>query len=93
MNEEDKKKINQFLSDKIRSHGLICPMCGGKNFQLLGQYIVPPAQEEMDGLRLGEAFPMVGIACTNCGFVSHHLVGVVYSDALKKRKQRLIADE
>lgn len=85
MEEKLRHQITQFLTEKINPHGLRCPMCGQTKFELLGKYIVPPAQDDMKGLRLGETFPMVGIVCVNCGFVAHHLVGVVSPDSLLKK--------
>lgn len=55
-----------------------CPRCGKDDFAVLGGYVVHVLQTKPAEINLaGPAVPSVGIVCANCGFISHHALGVL----------------
>lgn len=58
---------------------LTCPMCGNKDFVVLGGYVREDIQTKMDSWVMGSqtALNMAVVVCQHCGFVSHHEVSVL----------------
>lgn len=55
-----------------------CPTCRQTNWQLGDDLVHAPTTSLGGGMSLGGPhIPMAQIICTNCGFVSHHAVGVL----------------
>ena len=54
-------------------------MCSASNFVLLDGYFSQSVQMDPSaGMVIGgPAVPTVAIACTNCGFISHHALGAL----------------
>jgi hypothetical protein len=78
LTERQKEKILSSLRTKAKAH---CPMCGGTNWELWEEMVGAMAASPQGGIGIGGPYiPMVQIVCTNCGFVSHHAVGVLGID-------------
>ena len=58
---------------------LTCPMCGHKDFVVLGGYVREDIQTKMDSWVMGSqtALNMAVVVCQHCGFVSFHEVTVL----------------
>jgi transcription elongation factor Elf1 len=58
---------------------LTCPMCGHKDFTVLGGYVREDLQTQMNSFVFGSpvALSMAVVVCQHCGFVSHHDVDVL----------------
>lgn len=58
---------------------LTCPMCGHKDFMVLGGYVREDLQTQMNSFVFGSpvALSMAVVVCQHCGFVSHHDVNVL----------------
>ena len=56
-----------------------CPRCTNQNFVLLDGYIAIAIQSQLRGSFLwGQPLvPVVGVACTRCGFVIQHALGML----------------
>jgi predicted nucleic-acid-binding Zn-ribbon protein len=74
--EEQKQKIIKALED--RGAKLPCPRCGNKNFILMDGYFNQTIQVDLNGMVLGgPSIPSVVIACSRCGYLSQHAIGVL----------------
>jgi hypothetical protein len=71
--------------DALRSRGAVlpCPRCGNTQFTLLDQIFSQPVVNELATtlaaafVSRGPTIPSVVTACTRCGFLSHHALGVL----------------
>lgn len=77
MNEQEKKKIIQELESRGVKNS--CPRCSNSNFVLLDGYFNHPIQPELsNGMVIGgPSVPAVVTACSRCGFLSTHAMGVL----------------
>ena len=76
LSEDDKRKIANELS--LRIPNLTCPMCHRSNFIITDGYFNPPINANLKGIVIGgSSIPSIGIVCANCGFISHHALGVL----------------
>ncbi|MFA5877711.1 MAG: hypothetical protein WC880_05135 [Candidatus Paceibacterota bacterium] len=75
LSEETKQHIIDELEK--RKAVLPCPRCGNKNFSILDGYFVQTIQDDYKGITLGgQVVPSIAVACTRCGFLSQHALGV-----------------
>jgi hypothetical protein len=73
---EQKDKIVKALVD--RGAKLPCPRCGNNSFTLLDGYFNQTIQTELKGMVIGgPSIPSIVVACTRCGFLSQHALGVL----------------
>lgn len=78
LTDKQKNTLHSNLRNKISG---ACPMCGGNQWSLSDELVAPPALSLGGGLAIGgPAIPMLQLVCTNCGFVSHHAVGMLGFD-------------
>lgn len=76
LNQEEKQKIIQILSEKINT--LKCPMCDNKNFSIADGYFFNLIQDNLESIKLGGvSIPTIAIICKKCGFVSQHALGTL----------------
>ena len=76
LTEEEKKKIKVEFDKKVKD--LTCPMCQNKNFIMSDGYFLNVLQSDIHSANIyGKATPTIGIVCTNCGFMSQHVLGVL----------------
>lgn len=76
--DRQKERILSSLRTKIRAN---CPMCTQTNWELGQEMVGVMAASPQGGIGIGGPYvPMVQVICTNCGFVSHHAVGVLGID-------------
>ena len=78
--EEVRSKIAKLLDERLSKYGNAskCPMCGHPHFALSEGYINQTLQFDLATVNLGgPSIPTIAIICTNCGFVSHHAIGVL----------------
>lgn len=74
---DDIKEFTQKNANALRKvigDKLTCPMCGHKDFIVLGGYIREDIQTRFDSWVMGSktALNMAVVVCQHCGFVSHH---------------------
>lgn len=75
MTDRQKQTIQASLQKKGFS---ACPICRQSNWQMAEDLVHAPTTSLSGGMALGGPHvPMAQIICTNCGFVSHHAVGVL----------------
>lgn len=69
----------QTIQAALQAKGVaVCPMCRRSGWQVGEDLVHAPATSLGGGMSLGGPhIPMAQIVCTNCGFVSHHAVGVL----------------
>lgn len=73
---EFKKKVAAALEERKALRP--CPRCGHEGFTMVDGLFNQPLQKELGGLVIGgPAVPSVVIACTNCGFLSQHALGML----------------
>lgn len=61
-----------------RGAKLPCPRCRNPNFTLLDGYFNQTIQAELTGMVIGgPSVPTAVIACTRCGYISQHALGVL----------------
>lgn len=76
MTQEQKDRIVKTLQE--RGALLPCPRCGHTQFTILDGYFYHVLQFELPNYSIGGAgVPAIGIACTNCGFLSEHALGAL----------------
>lgn len=76
MNSEEKDRALKALEEK--SAKLPCPRCGNAKFFLADGYFNQSIQENLEGITIGgPSIPSVGVVCAQCGFISHHALGVL----------------
>ena len=68
------------MMDGLQAKGVRpqCPMCARNQWTLSDDLVIGTAFTLGGGMSLGGAhIPMCQLVCNNCGFVSHHAVGVL----------------
>lgn len=76
LTQEQKQKI----IDTLNAKGVkpTCPMCGHKNFILADGYFNNQMQTDFQSFAIGgPSIPSIATACSNCGFISQHALGVL----------------
>ena len=86
LSEERKNEIINELRD--RGANLPCPRCGHQNFIISDGYFIQNMQTEFKAAIVvgGPVIPTIAIICQNCGFISHHALGIV--GLLPERKNK-----
>lgn len=78
LTDRQKQTILDNLRGKIRNP---CPRCSQGNFTLGDEVVATTTTSLQGGMAVGgPIIPMVQAVCTNCGFVSHHAIGVLGID-------------
>lgn len=75
MDKERKEEIIQVL--KAKGADQPCPRCGNEKFELIGETGIQ-LHENPNPLMwqiMGPVVPVVLIACTKCGYLTHHAQG------------------
>ena len=88
--EEDAHRILETFHEKVIQAE--CPMCHRSNFSLIDGYLAPLMHKNLPDMNLfkhHQAFPMVAIMCTNCGFTSQHSLAPLGLMSLFTRWARL----
>jgi hypothetical protein len=70
----------QIIIDRLTERGVktTCPMCGNRNFILADGYFNNIMQTDFQNFVLGgPSIPTIATACSNCGFISQHALGVL----------------
>ena len=76
LSEEEKHKIVA----RLRERGVPqrCPMCGKNKWAIGDGYVNQTIQGDYHGIHIGgTSIPSIPIICSNCGFLSHHALGVL----------------
>lgn len=78
MNKDEKlKRIVDRLNVAVLN-GFECPFCHRREFQVVKGFFQNIVQEDPLSFNLeGRSVPAVQIICQNCGFISHHSIGVL----------------
>ncbi len=82
LDEKQKQEIIGKLNQRFTRNGnpLKCPMCGDHQFTLTDAYLNHTLQNDLTSFSLGgQSIPTIGIVCTNCGFLSQHVLGIIGS--------------
>jgi predicted nucleic-acid-binding Zn-ribbon protein len=72
--------LKQKIIDRLeeRNARLACPRCGNNNFVILDGYVNQPMSNKLGSIVLGgPTIPTAVIACSRCGFLSLHALGVL----------------
>ena len=79
MNENEKKVAIEALKEAGAT--MPCPRCGKKEFTLIDGYVplsVHTSTESFGSLIAGgPTVPCLAVACTHCGFIALHALGVL----------------
>ena len=55
-----------------------CPMCSRNKWTMADGYFNTTLQTNLTGVSIGGlGIPSIGIICSNCGFISHHALGIL----------------
>ena len=61
-----------------RGAKLPCPRCGNGSFTLIGGYFNQALQTDLSAFSIGgPSIPSAVVACTRCGFIAQHALGVL----------------
>jgi ribosomal protein L37E len=73
----DKDRIAKLLTERGATKP--CHRCGRTNFVVIDGYATTPLQDNLDGGMVlgGPAVPVALVACSHCGAVTPHAVGVL----------------
>lgn len=75
MIEERKLKIAEALKEKGVT--LPCPRCSGLNFEVVDQTVLS-INDNLNMISLGgQSVPAALVACSNCGFITFHALGLL----------------
>lgn len=75
MIEERKLKIVEAL--KSKGVKLPCPRCGGINFEVVDQTALS-INDNLNAIQMGgPSVPAALVACSQCGFITFHALGVL----------------
>jgi len=80
LSENQQKEFTILLNNRLTKNRpeFSCPMCGEKNFSLLNEVLRTDVQEELErAVMKGRGVPTLAIICTNCGFLSQHVLGTL----------------
>lgn len=71
-------KQKETIADRLRRINAACPICSQRNWTI-GDEIVGANSVSLGGSTVmgGPFIPMAQVVCNNCGFVSHHAVGLL----------------
>ena len=76
MDQEKKKEIIRILNE--RGVRLPCPRCGNPSFILIEGYFNEMIQPNTNTLNIGgPSIPSIITACSRCGYLSQHALGVL----------------
>ncbi|MHA2022996.1 MAG: hypothetical protein ACTSWQ_04980 [Candidatus Thorarchaeota archaeon] len=76
LSDEKKKEIADILEE--RQVKWFCPMCRNNNFVMLDGYFTQDIQFNLKGRTIGGTnVPSIGVACSRCGFISQHALGIL----------------
>ena len=68
LTEAQRKRFREFLTNKLKETP--CPFCGVDLWQPMNSAAMLPALDAHDEPSLRNFFPVVGVACSNCGYVA-----------------------
>ncbi len=75
LTERQKQTVLGALKERIRGG---CPMCLQANWTIHNEVVSTMTASLGGDTTIGGGFvPMIQIICNNCGFVSHHAVGLL----------------
>lgn len=84
LDKKEKEKIIETLVQKVPS--LECPMCHNHHFILADGYTMFGVQDSKEHWVMGGSMmPVIGLVCSQCGFISFHALGVL--GLLEKKKE------
>lgn len=89
ISQKEKQIVIDRLNERLKDHGVHCPMCGNQHFIVADGYFNTPMQDQSRGVVLGgPVIPSIPIICNRCGFVSMHALGVLglLSDTNEKKE-------
>lgn len=76
LDKKEKEKIIETLVRKVPS--LECPMCHNRRFILADGYTMLGVQDSKDHWVMGGSMmPVIGLVCSQCGFISFHALGAL----------------
>lgn len=76
LTQEKKTRIINTLGERGANNP--CPRCGNSTFTILDGYFNQPLQRDVKGIVIGgRSVPSIAVACTNCGFLSQHAIGIL----------------
>lgn len=87
---EEQKRIVEILTKK--GVKLPCPRCGNNHFVVQEGFLNPPLAEKVGDIILGgKTIPTIVTFCSNCGFLSQHVAGVL--QLLPKPEAKAVKDD
>lgn len=76
LDKKEKEKIIETLVRKVPS--LECPMCHNRHFILADGYTMLGVQDSKEHWIMGgSVMPVIGLVCSQCGFISFHALGAL----------------
>ena len=76
LDKKEKEKIIETLVQKVPS--LECPMCHNRHFILADGYTMLGVQDSKEHWIMGgSVMPVIGLVCSQCGFISFHALGAL----------------
>lgn len=88
MEDSTRKEVAGAIEGSIRrknGKGLTCPMCTGNSFVLGEDFVRIDVQQDFKSVSLGgPSIPAAIVVCDNCGFISHHALGVLKVGPMKE---------
>lgn len=87
MKEELKKKLINSILERVPNYH--CPICGSHSFSIVDGFAQVQLQNELSRTVVlgGQVIPTFMIVCNNCGFISHHAVGIIKPELFKELKE------
>lgn len=83
MNKDEKLELIVNHLNAAVPNGFECPFCHRRNFQVVKGFFQNIVQEDPLSFNLdGRSVPAVQIICQNCGFISHHSIGVLQPELI-----------
>ncbi len=73
------KARNDLIIKSLESKNakLPCSRCASKNFEIVGETLIPLQSDPNSFVIGGPSVPTVLVACSNCGNISQHALGVL----------------
>ena len=78
MNKDEKLELIVTRLNSAVPNGFECPICHQRDFRVVKGFFQSILQKDPLDLELsGRSVPSIQIICQNCGFISHHSIGVL----------------
>jgi uncharacterized Zn finger protein len=76
--ETDKNRNDSIIKSlETKNAKLPCSRCGANRFEIVGETFIPLQKDPSSIVIGGPAIPTAIVACSNCGNISQHALGVL----------------